>query len=102
MSATVSISTGRSYGVARVCRVWELARSSYYAWQQRMRCTQPAQPLPAQKRGPKTAHSDAELVEAIRRLLDRLEQAGLRGEGHRKIHARLRFDAWWAATGSCA
>lgn len=92
MSATASISTGRSYGVARVCRVWELARSSYYAWDQRMCCAQPAPP--AQKRGPKTAHSDAELLEAIRRLLDRLEQAGLRGEGYRKIHARLRFEGY--------
>ena len=31
MSAAISPSTGRVYGVERVCRVWELPRSSYYA-----------------------------------------------------------------------
>ena len=30
MSAVISISTGKSYGVSRVCRVWSLSRSSVY------------------------------------------------------------------------
>ncbi len=31
MSAAISLATGRVYGVERVCRVWELSRSSYYS-----------------------------------------------------------------------
>jgi len=31
MSQTISPSTGRRYGLALVCRVWEMARSSVYA-----------------------------------------------------------------------
>ena len=31
MAETASPATGRSYGVARVCRAWEVARSSFYA-----------------------------------------------------------------------
>lgn len=30
MSCATSLSTGQVYGVARVVRVWELARSSFY------------------------------------------------------------------------
>jgi hypothetical protein len=31
MARTTSSATGRRYGVARVCRVWEVPRSSFYA-----------------------------------------------------------------------
>ncbi len=34
MADTTSPATGRRYGVARVCRVWEVARSSFYAVRQ--------------------------------------------------------------------
>ncbi len=30
MSAVISISTGKAYGVSRVCRVWGLGRASVY------------------------------------------------------------------------
>ena len=30
MSAVISISASRSYGVARVCRAWGVSRSSLY------------------------------------------------------------------------
>ena len=35
MSQTVSPSTGRRYGLAMVCRIWEVARSSVYAGRRR-------------------------------------------------------------------
>ena len=40
MSAVISISTGKSYGVSRVCRVWGLSRASVY------RDLQPSPPEP--------------------------------------------------------
>jgi putative transposase len=43
-------------------------------------------PLIAAKRGPKTAHSDAEVVEAIRAVL---AATPFHGEGYRKVRARL-------------
>ncbi len=30
MSAVISISTGKAYGVSRVCRAWSLSRASVY------------------------------------------------------------------------
>jgi putative transposase len=81
MSRTVSPSSKKPYGVARVVGLWDLARSSFYAARHRER-----HPREAQKRGPKVL-SDAELVTAIRQLL---EEAVFSGEGYRKIWARLR------------
>ena len=34
MAEATSPTTGHRYGIARVCRVWELPRSSYYAARQ--------------------------------------------------------------------
>lgn len=82
MSRTVSPSTKQPYGVARVAKVWNLARSSFYAYLQRTR-----NPQPALKRGPKVL-ADNELLTAIRQ---RIEDPIFTGEGHRKIWARLRF-----------
>lgn len=81
MSRTISPSSKKPYGVARVVGLWNLARSSFYAARHRER-----HPREAQKRGPKVL-SDAELVTAIRQLLD---EAVFSGEGYRKIWARLR------------
>lgn len=81
MSRTVSPSTNQPYGVARVVSIWDLSRSSFYAARDRER-----NPRPLQKRGPKVI-SDAELLSAIRQLLD---EAVFAGEGYRKIRARLR------------
>jgi putative transposase len=81
MSRTLSPSSKRSYGVARVIAVWELARSSFYA----ARCRQ-QHPRIAAKRGPKRL-SDEELVREIRQVLD---QSVFHGEGYRKVWARLR------------
>jgi putative transposase len=84
MSHTCSPSTQRRYGLARVCRAWELARSTVYLHQAR-RATPPGS---AAKRGPKPRWSDDVLVEKIRTVL--LASPFL-SEGHRKVWARLRW-----------
>jgi putative transposase len=81
MSRTLSPSTGKPYGVARVVSVWNLARSSFYAARQRKQ-----HPQDPQKRGPKVL-CDKELVDEIRQILAAPVFAG---EGYRKIWARLR------------
>ena len=84
MSAAISPSTGRVYGVQRVCRVWERARSAVYTG--RSRHQRPSRP-PA-RRGPKTAWTDEALTEQVRLVLAR---SSFLGEGHRKVWARLRL-----------
>ena len=85
MAATVSPATGRHYGVARVCQVWDVPRSSFYAARQAAAAAGPAK-LPA-RRGPKPAVSDDALLAAIK---DDLARSPWTGEGHRKVWARLR------------
>jgi putative transposase len=84
MSRTLSPSSNKRYGVARVAAAWGIARSTFYAVK-----TRRLQPTgsPA-KRGPKTPFTDPELTAEIRRVLD---QTPFFGEGHRKVWARLRL-----------
>ncbi len=84
MSCATSPSAGRIYGVARVLRAWEMARSSFYS--QRGFAGQCFRAL--QRRGPKTAWTDVALTEKIREVL---AESPFYGEGHRKVWARLRF-----------
>jgi len=83
MSAAISPSEQRVYGVALVCRVWETPRSTYYS--------QASQEAPESaldsRRGPRPEVSDEVLLEAIK---DDLDRSPFVGEGHRKVHARLR------------
>jgi putative transposase len=81
MSRVTSPVTGRSYGLATVCRVWRLARSGVY------RHLAPAPVTPPQRRGPTGAMTDAALSVAIRAVL---AASAFHGEGHRKVWARLR------------
>jgi len=83
MGQTASPSVGRRYGLARVCRVLEIPRSTIYAARSRREA-----PVVARKRGPKTAWTDAELTEQIRAVLVR---SPFVGEGYRKVWARLRL-----------
>ena len=84
MSAVVSISACRRYGVARVCRVWGVARSGVY----RLRRASSAAPPSLRRRpGPAGPMPDGALVEAIRRVL---ADSPFHGEGYRKVWARLR------------
>ena len=86
MSATTSATTGRRYGLERVCRTWERSRSALYARRARAQCRKRGDG-PA-RRGPTPALSDAQLLAAIRSDLAR---SPFQGEGHRKVHARLRI-----------
>ena len=83
MSTVVSISTRRPYGVARVCRVWGVARSGVY----RRRQGADAPPAPRRRPGPQGPMPDADLLEAIRGVL---LASPFHGEGTRKLWARLR------------
>jgi putative transposase len=84
MSQTCSPSTQRRYGLARVCRVWELPRSTVYLSQAR----RTAAAAPPQKRRPKPRWTDEALLEKIRAVL---RDSPFLGEGHRKVWARLRW-----------
>jgi putative transposase len=86
MAETTSPSAGRRYGVARVCHVWEVPRSSFYAARRAGAGDTGGASSPA-RRGPKPAISDADLLAAIRADLARSPWSG---EGHRKVWARLR------------
>jgi putative transposase len=81
MSQTVSPSTGRPYGLARVCRAWRVARATVY------RHRAPPRAEPPRRPGPVGPMPDTALVEAIRAVL---AASPFHGEGHRKVWARLR------------
>lgn len=83
MSRTASPSAGRPYGLARVCRLWRLARSTVY---HRRRGT--LAPIEPRRRGPLGPCSDGELVGHVRGVL---EASPFHGEGYRKVWARLRW-----------
>ena len=86
MAKATSPATGHCYGVARVCRVCEVPRSSFYA--ARLAGADSTRPNPSSaRRGPKPAISDQDLLAAIRADLARSPWTG---EGHRKVWARLR------------
>lgn len=82
MSQTISPGTSKSYGVHRVCTVWEQARSSFYHG---LRQVPPAVP---KRRGPRPLISDEDLLGLIRHDL---ATSPFTGEGHRKVYGRLRF-----------
>ena len=85
MSATTSAATGRCFGIQRVCQVWERSRSALYA--RRARAHHHRLGAGPARRGPAPRQSDAQLLAAIRTDLAR---SPFHGEGHRKVHARLR------------
>jgi transposase InsO family protein len=86
MSATVSTSTQRAYGVARVCRVWKVPRSTVYRHRGAAR-----EGRVRRRPGPQPELSDDALAARIRELQGKLEREyGIRGEGYRKAWARLR------------
>lgn len=82
MSLAVSPSAGKPYGLAGVCGIWRLARSSVYF--QRRCCTR----ADGSRRGPEGPCSDAQLIGHIRSVLT---DSPFHGEGYRKVWARLRF-----------
>ena len=84
MRRTVSPETGRRYPLTMICAVFRVPRSTAY----RATAAAPAAVRVAAKRGPKTAYSDAEVVEAIHAVL---AASPFHGEGYRKVRARLAY-----------
>lgn len=79
MSLAVSPSVKRPYGVVRVCEEWGVSRSTFYARR--------SEKAPRGKRGPKTKHTDQEVIAAMRQVL---EDSPFTGEGHRKFRTLVR------------
>ena len=85
MSRACSVSARRVDSKARACRRWDVARSPHYARQAGShRSTPPC------RRGRKPMLPDEALGARIRDVLALAEAYGLRGEGYRKVWARLR------------
>ena len=61
MSREASPTTGKTYGVQRVCATCVFPRSTLYAQEQRMRTAERS----STKRGPKPAYSDEQLLDRI-------------------------------------
>jgi putative transposase len=78
MSQTISPTTSKPYGLKRVCEAWGLARCTFY----RKACG-------SEKRGCKPIIEEKALLEKIR---EDLRTTPFKGEGHRKVHARLKRD----------
>ena len=83
MSRTVSPVASKAYGLARVCRAWDMARATIYRHRQAPHGKPPRRP------GPNGPMTDAALVAAIRTVL---AGSPFHGEGHRKVWARLRME----------
>ena len=82
MSQTVSPSTSRCYGLARVSRAWSVSRAGVYRFSKRT-----PSPAIARRPGPRGPCPDADLADHIRR---EIEASDFHGEGYRKLWARLR------------
>jgi len=82
VSRAISPSSGKPYGLARVCRVWRMSRATVH----RHRASAPASP--PRRRGPSGPMANAALLEATRAILS---GCPFHGEGHRKVWARLRM-----------
>jgi len=85
VSRACSVSARRVYGKARVCRLWGVARSTHYARQ-----AAAERQVRIARRGRRPVLPDEVLVERIREVLRKAESLGFRGEGYRKVWARLR------------
>lgn len=82
MSQRTSPSTSKIYGLKRVCEAWGISRSTIYA-----RGKRNDESVPVLRRGPRPSCSDQEVLGAIKQDLS---DSPFCGEGHRKVHARIR------------
>jgi len=76
MSQSISPITNKPYGLKRVCETWGIARCFFY----RKACS-------LKKRGPQPIVKEEVLLEKIR---EDLKATPFKGEGHRKVHIRLK------------
>ncbi len=83
MSNQLSPATNLPYRIAQICRVWGVARSTFYKHFSRLK----AVAEPGRRRGPLGPCSDDDLVQRIREVLC---ASPFHGEGYRKVWARLR------------
>ena len=74
-----SATTGKKYGVQKVCQVWNFPRSTFYDQKQRVE--------PTERQGSPKGCPDDLLVERIRLII---EESPFLDEGYRKVWARLR------------
>jgi putative transposase len=79
MSQAISPGAGQCYGLKQVCEIWGIARASVYRKQNKA-------DSPPGKRGRKPTLKEAELLQYIQ---EDISTSPFKGEGHRKIHARL-------------
>lgn len=94
MSASTSCATGRKYPLAMVCEVMRAPRSSVYAQTASEASGSAAaeeRAVAKRKRGPKTPHSDEQVLVAIR---EAIAESPFHGEGHRKVRRYLRNGRW--------
>ena len=84
MIHTTSPSVQRRYSLATVCRVWGVSRATFY---RQRGATAANETRPPSRRGPRGAATDADLLDAIREVI---ETSPFTGEGYRKVWARLR------------
>ena len=85
MSATMSPSALKPFGIKRVCTVWNISRATM----QRHKVLALHGATPKKKRGPKTCLADAQVLEEIKIVL---RNSPFVGEGYRKVDARLRAE----------
>ena len=83
MSATMSPSALKPFGIKRVCTVWNISRSTIH----RHKVLELHGATPKKKREPKTCLADAQLFEEIKIVL---RNSPFVSEGYRKVWARLR------------
>ena len=86
MSVRRSPATNKPYGIKRVCRAWDMPRSSLYARRKAADAQPAANPVERAPRGPKPKLSDAELWLLIKQELDK---SLFCSEGHRPVWRRL-------------
>jgi putative transposase len=86
MSHAISVSANKPFGLQRVCQVLDFPRSTIYAV--RARTAANVVPIIPARRGPMPGMPDADLLTAIRADL---AASPFKGEGHRKVWARLRI-----------
>ena len=88
VAGSTSPEIGQRYPARLVCEAWDVPRSSYCAWKERQGDrVDGAEVTPLKMRGPRTKLSDDELLEFIEK---ELAGSPFHGEGHRKVHHRLR------------